>query len=112
MEKGGDDMRELEFAVSGQRIEKMQGCDFGGLVAGTKGYLRARFMFDAAWKRCKIAASFFDASGHEEAMPVAEGACEIPESVLKRDVFYVSLTGMRNRYTITTNRLAIRQGRR
>lgn len=105
-------MRELAFAVNGQQIEKMQGCDFGGLVAGTKGYLRARFMFDAAWKGCKIAASFFDADGKEDAKGVIDGECEIPESALKKDVFYISLTGRRKGYEITTNRLTIRQARR
>lgn len=103
--------RILAFDVNAQRVEKNVGCNFDGLIAGTRGYLVARFGFDAAWKGCKIAASFFDASGKEEARPVVNGSCEIPESVLRGDVFYVSLTGMRKGYTIKTNRLTIRQGR-
>ena len=104
--------RVLGFAVKGQMLEKETGCDFGGLVAGTRGYLRAHFSFDKDWKGCKIAASFFDADGREDAKAVIDGECEIPESALKKDVFYISLTGRRKEYEITTNRMTIRQARR
>lgn len=103
--------RVLEFEVDAQRVSKKAGCSFDGLVAGTRGYLAAKFDFDAAWKGCKIAASFFNSAGKEEARPVIGSMCDIPESVLKGEMFQVSLTGMRKGYTITTNRMTIRQGR-
>ena len=34
-------MRTLEFDVRGQKLEKREGSDFSGLVAGTDGYLQA-----------------------------------------------------------------------
>lgn len=103
--------RVLAFEVNGQTVRKKAECDFGGLVAGTKGYLAAEFNFDTTWKGCKIAASFFNTAGKEEAVPVINGKCQIPEKVLRGDVFRVSVTGMREGYTIKTNRLTIRQGR-
>ena len=38
-------MRTLEFEVKRQTLEKKEGSDFSGLVAGTDGYLQAKFLF-------------------------------------------------------------------
>ena len=53
-------MRTLEFEVKGQTLEKREGSDFSGLVAGTDGYLQAKFLFKGnEWRECVKAASFF-----------------------------------------------------
>lgn len=50
-------MRTLRFIVHAQAISRDPACDFGGLVAGSAGYLKAYFALDAAWKGCAVAAS-------------------------------------------------------
>ena len=101
-------MRTLRFIVRAQAIERDPACDFGSLVAGSEGYLKAVFQMDAAWKGCKVAASFWCA-GKEYAVPVAGGECEIPPEALCGPVFAVSLTGRRDGYRISTGRAYVRQ---
>ena len=103
-------MRTLEFRVCGQEIAQAQGCDFSGLIKGTKGYLRARFYFDEEWDGCLVAASFFDASGNEHAAQVVDRMCMIPGEALTGGSFAVRLTGVRRGYRITTGKLTVRQG--
>lgn len=38
-------MRTLEFVVKGQKMIKKADCDFTNIIAGSKGYLRAKFYF-------------------------------------------------------------------
>lgn len=103
-------MRTLEFRVHGQEIAQAAGCDFDGLVRGTKGYLRARFYFDENWDGCRVAASFYDAQGNEHAAAVVNSACMIPDEALAGGSFSVSLTGVKRGYRITAGKLTIRQG--
>lgn len=42
-------MRDLRFKVSGQTIEKENGCDFTGIASGTDNWLNLVFSFDASW---------------------------------------------------------------
>lgn len=104
-------MRVLEFRVRGQEIAQAAGCDFSGIVRGSMGYLKARFIFDKEWDGCRKAASFFDANGKEHAVPVMDGECEIPAQALTGSSFSVSVTGMRSGFRIKTARLTIMQGR-
>ena len=103
-------MRVLSFLVKGQRIIQKPGCDFSGLVRGSKGYLTANFEFDSDWDQCIKIASFFDAKGNEVAMALNGNECEIPAEALKDHVFYVSVIGKKNGYKITTNKCPVRQG--
>lgn len=102
-------MRTLRFIVRAQGLSRDPACDFGGLVAGSAGYLKAYFALDAAWKGCAVAASFWR-EGKEYAVPVAGGECEIPAEALCGPVFAVSLTGRRgDAYRISTGRAYVRQ---
>ena len=101
-------MRILKFIVDGQSIKKDPSCDFKGLVLGTKGYLEAHFRFSDEWKNCKKAA-VFSSLGREQAVPLINGKCEIPEKVLKWRVFSVKVTGVRDGYRITTNKEEVLQ---
>lgn len=103
-------MRTLKFIVTGQRIEKDPTCDFSGLVAGTQGYLKARFDFDKDWDGCIKAASFWRI-GKEYAAPVINNECVIPPEALTWNVFKVSVTGKKQGYKITTNKVDITQER-
>lgn len=104
-------MRNLTFRVTGQKIEKEKGCDFSGLIKGTKGYLRARFIFDAEWDGYKKAAVFFDHKGKEQACPIVDGECEIPAKATAGERFEISVAGAKGSHRIRTGRLTIRQGR-
>lgn len=103
-----DNERILKFMVSKQIVGKYPDCDFSGIVKGSEGYLTAMFVFSREWYGCKIAASFW--SGEKEyAVPVKNGRCAIPAEALKRNQFYVSLTGVMEGYKITTNKLKVSQ---
>lgn len=103
-------MRTLTFIVSGQNIKKDPSCDFGGLVAGTRGYLQARFVFGQEWAGCRKAA-VFTRLAQDYPAPIINNACEIPAEALTYQSFGVRVVGERDDgYRITTNRIQVRQG--
>lgn len=110
-------VRILEFDVSRQKITKTRGCDFKHIVAGSVGYLKAKFHFSTegdAWNGCVKAASFWE-NGEEHAVLLDEDdSCYIPKEVADGRVFYVSVTGLTkdtdSEYMITTNKVKVMQG--
>lgn len=103
-------MRILRFIVRGQTILRDPACDFSGIVRKSKGYLRASFTFDEHWKGCKKAASFFDVKGNEFAAPIKIDGCMIPDDAVVGYEFKVSVTGKRDGYLISTNKVSVEQG--
>lgn len=103
-------MRILKFIVKGQEIMRDPACDFSGLVAGTEGYLKARFDFGGGWDNCIKAASFWRL-GKEYAAPVINNECVIPPEALTWNAFKVSVTGKKQGYKITTNKVEVAQER-
>lgn len=102
-------MRTLEFTVTGQQLKKKPSCDFSGLVAGSKGYLRAKFYFSPDWDGCKKAASFWR-DGQEYGIKLdADDSCPIPPAALNGERFEVSVTGAKADYLIKTNKTKVRQ---
>lgn len=108
-------MRILEFEINGQHIRKKRDCDFTGLVAGTSGYLYAKFHFSKDWNGCLKVASFW-ASDDLEEFPVEleefEGAygCVIPAEVLTGETFRVSVLGGKGQdYRIRTGKSKVVQ---
>lgn len=101
-------MRILKFTVNRQHIEKAPECDFSGLVAGTKGYLKAEFSFSEEWNNCAKAA-VFTRLGRSFPVPIINGICDIPPEALDRKQFSVSVVGERNGYRIVTDKVEVRQ---
>lgn len=101
-------MRTLRFIITGQNIEKDPSCDFSGLVPGTKGYLRAEFIFDHNWDGCRKAAVFTNLC-KDYPVPIINNTCEIPEEALTWKRFQVSVIGERNGYRIPTNKMEVKQ---
>lgn len=102
-------MRTLEFKVDKQRLTKDG--DFDHIVAGSKGYLRASFMFSEDWNNCLKVASFYDDHRNEYARPIIDGACDIPDEVTDGKIFRLRVIGKRGTdYQLTTNVLLIEQG--
>lgn len=101
-------MRLLEFNVSSQCVHKDPECDFSHIVAGTKNYLRAKFTFSDEWDGCNKAASFWRGE-KEYAVLLINDTCDIPPEVLTGATFRVSVTGLRNDYQLTTNKILVRQ---
>lgn len=89
-------MRRLIFNVSGQKIEKNPICDFDNIVAGSEGYLVAKFMFYGnSWKNLKKAARFVDEVGVEHAALLdTNDTCTIPKEVLDGATFKVGAMGV------------------
>lgn len=103
-------MRTLRFIIDKQLIKKDVSCDFSGIAAGSKGYLRAQFLFSGEWAGCKIAASFWTIGNEEYPTLVNNCECMIPCEALTWNYFDVSVTGIRgDNYKITTNRIRIEQ---
>lgn len=102
-------MRTLKFNVEGQRLKKDPACNFSGIVKGSKGYLQCSFSFSREWAGCKVAASFWGYDKELDAAAVVHGVCQIPDSVTDFRRLGISLTGVKDGYCITTNKIWIEQ---
>ena len=104
-------MRTLVFTVKNQIIQRDISCDFSGLVAGTSGYLKAKFTFSESWNGCAKVVGFFLKNG-EELPPCTlsnDNTCVIPTEALKHHEFSIVLYGKNKSYTITTRPITIKQ---
>lgn len=99
-------MRTLQFKVTGQNLSKSG--DFSGIVAGTKGYLRLYFDFDPEWAGCKKAV-IFSRYDREQALPVINGGCPVPDEITEHKRWKVYLVGVKDGYRIITNEVEVRQ---
>lgn len=109
--------RVLEFDVTRQKISKTKGCDFSHLIAGTSGYLKAKFNFSDeghAWTGCVKAASFWKDGGEHPVLLDDNNCCDIPDEAVVGRSFYVSVTGLikgvASDYKIKTNKIKVIQG--
>ena len=102
-------MRELVFRADGQRLKKQADCDFSGLVAGSEGYLKAKFIFSSEWEGCKKAASFWLGEQEHAVLLEDDDSCFVHPAVLTSELFKVSVIGVKPGYKITTTRTKVRQ---
>lgn len=104
-------MRELNFRVDDQLLRKMPGCDFSKIVAGSVGYLKAKFYFSGnAWGDCVKVASFWNNGQMFNARLEEDDSCNIPSEALTGKEFEVSVTGGKpDGYRISTNRFKVKQ---
>ena len=102
-------MRTLKFIVTGQNIKKNPKCDFGDLVAGSVGYLKAAFKFSNDWDGCTKVASFWLGDEEHAVLLNENNECIIPTEVLVGNVFQVSATGAKSDYKIKTSKTKVRQ---
>ena len=105
-------MRTLVFKVDGQTIHPNSLSEISGLVAGTSGYIKAKFLFSEDWKGCaKVVA--FNSIGGKEFEPRgldAENCCLIPSEALEYHEFDMKVLGKgKEDYTITTRPIRIKQ---
>lgn len=105
-------MRILEFEIKKQRLMKKSTCDFSGLIAGSVGYLQAKFHFsDSEWSKCTDRVARFWLDNEEHAVLLSEdNCCTIPSEVLTGSKFEVSVIGAAPGYRIETNKINVRQG--
>lgn len=101
-------MRVLEFIAAGQTLSRAPACDFTGIVAGSCGYLRARFLFSREWAGCKKVA-VFTSKGQEYPVPLELNMCEIPAEALTGSAVQVYVVGRRPGFEITTGVAAFPQ---
>lgn len=105
-------MRLLEFQVNQQSLRKLPGCDFSGIVAGSSGYLRAKFHFSEDWDEYpKKAANFVGEGEHGHAVPLDENnECDIPSEALTGSFFNVITFGANEQQNIIhTNEYKVKQ---
>lgn len=102
-------MRTLSFIVKEQNLSKNPTSNFDGIVAGTKGYLKASFEFNSTWKGYACIA-VFRSIVENYPTPLINGECVIPHEVLNRKKFYVKIIGKNiNGDILTTNEIEINQ---
>ena len=103
--------RILEFIVNKQRLRKRPDCDFTGIVAGSIGYLRAKFYLSPEeWDDCTVKVARFWLDGKESSVKLDENhSCEIPPEVLTGEKFAVSVLGVSSGYQIETNEVKVKQ---
>lgn len=102
--------RTLEFDVDKQRLTRNRECDFSGLVAGSVGYLRAKFKFSfSGWHGCKKAARFWVDDEEYAVLLDKDDSCTIPSEALVGERFRVSVMGAKPNYRIETNKVKVRQ---
>ncbi|MBO7230108.1 MAG: hypothetical protein J6V20_01700 [Bacteroidaceae bacterium] len=104
-------MRTLSFNVKNQIIEKDPMCDFSGLVAGTSGYIYAKFSFSADWDGCTKVVGFFSKDGREfePCVLYEENTCQIPREALEQHEFKIQVFGKKNGCFITTRPISVKQ---
>lgn len=102
-------MRTLEFIVEGQRIKKKTDCDFSNIVAGSVGYLKAKFYFSSEWDGCKKAASFWANDDEHPVLLDSNDECVISPEALTGSSFKVSVTGAKTDYKIKSTKTKVRQ---
>jgi hypothetical protein len=101
-------MKVLNFNIVGQTITRDPLCDFSGLVAGSRGYLHARFHFSADWAGCKKVA-IFSGNGAPYPVPLTHNTCEIPAEALLGAAVQVRVIGRRPGFEISTGTVAFPQ---
>lgn len=101
-------MRVLDFIAGGQSLKRDPLCDFSGIVAGSRGYLQARFRFTKDWAGCKKVA-VFACKGVEYPVGLKDNMCTIPEEALAGSSVQVYIVGQRGDYRITTDKTAFSQ---
>ena len=106
-------MRVLRFNAAGQTLSRDPSCIFSGIMAGSKGYLRALFYFSKDWAGCKKVA-VFSHKGKEYPVPLDKaGYCDVPEEVLAGSPVPVQvyLVGQRGETRFPTNAVAFKVSR-
>ena len=102
--------RILEFDINKQRMTKKRSCDFSHIVAGTAGYLKAKFYFSKdEWEKCRKAASFWVEDQEYAELLDENNMCTIPKEVLTGRIFEVSVSGRNDEYVIRSNKVKVRQ---
>ena len=105
-------MRILVFKVDGQTIYPNSLSDISGLVAGTSGYIKAKFLFSDDWNRCAKVVAFNSLDG-KEFEPKAlddENSCFVSSEALEYHEFEMKVLGKgKGDYTITTRPIRIKQ---
>lgn len=101
-------MKVLDFSVVNQTIQRVPECDFSGLVAGSRGYLRARFRFSSDWAGCRKVV-IFSAKGKEYPVPLINNTCEIPAEALACTLVQVRVVGRRPGFEILSGTVSFSQ---
>lgn len=95
-------MRELFFKVNGQKLQKDSNCNFNNIIAGTRNYLVASFLFSSDWSgMSKVAV--FKKLDEEYPVKIIKNKCIIPADALTWRNFSVYVIGKKDDSIIKTN---------
>ena len=103
-------MRNLDFIISEQNIQKKAGCDFSGISPGTANYLRCRFSFSSEWTGYVKVAEFRKyAFSDPVSVPIYNNECYVPGEVTTGSSWKVRIVGKRKNIKITTCDCEVKQ---
>lgn len=105
-------MRTLVFNVRGQTIHPNSLSEISGLVAGTSGYIKAKFLFSDDWNGCAKVVAFSTIDGKEltPAKLDFDNSCIVPADALEYHEFELRILGKGiGDYTIKTRPIRIKQ---
>lgn len=100
--------RVLDFSVDRQRLSKDG--DFSGLVAGSRGYLLARFSFSSDWQGYNKVA-VFSCGDAEYPACITGGVCNVPDEAARRQSFRLYVAGRKGDTVIKSSRVTVIQRR-
>ena len=100
-------MRTLTYQVKNQQLIPIG--DHTSLVAGSQGYLKAKFVFGEDWKCCKRVVSFLNKGKEYVVLLDDSNECTIPAEVLTSSSFEVCVEGRAQNYRILSTRIKERQ---
>lgn len=101
-------MKTINFKVNGQRLSLENGLR-GRVLAGTKGYLVAKFTFSEDWDGFQKVAAFYDGDGHEYPRPLVSNQCMVPDEVTDGVKFKVKVFGKQGNSMVFTDTETVRQ---
>lgn len=103
-------MRNLDFIISEQNIQKKTGCNFSGISPGTANYLRCRFSFSSEWAGYVKVAEFRKyAFSDPVSVPIYNNECYVPGEVTSGPSWKVRIVGKRKNIKITTCDCEVKQ---
>lgn len=103
-------MRDLNFIVNGQSLEKDESCDFSDIIKGSHDYLRCVFKFSEDWKDYSKAIEFITRDNSYFFMLDKDDSIKVPDTATSEWYFKIKLYATDGKNMIfPTNTVVVKQ---
>lgn len=92
-------------------MKQKDGCDFTGIISGTKGYICLNFVFSQEWDgllKVLQTSNEYDFS-NEHSKSIMNNVCMLPDEVTDQNVIYLRVIGKKGNKKMVTNTIILRQ---